>query len=189
MSYVQALYSPESRTPPLPLISIIGCPEYHKDVAEFFVQQLRPPLVSLCANESVEQFVPRAFGGCTSDCLLGSTGSCGGCRMQIIRARQGTPVQGKGAGAVTACRATMLLCTPMHCRPRQALLCRATIAWHLEGQTQKKRGHEEHSMEWQHLVIKAQASARQALLLTMLLLQVPGQQHRKRHIQRCALHA
>ena len=62
MSLVQQYYSPEHRTPPLPLIALIGCPEHHKDVGDFFVQHLRPPLVSLSSTEPVEQFVPRAFG-------------------------------------------------------------------------------------------------------------------------------
>ncbi|KAL6759174.1 hypothetical protein V8C86DRAFT_1349583 [Haematococcus lacustris] len=53
---------PEQRTPPLPLIALVGCPEYHKDVSDYFVSQLKPPLVSLSANEPVEQFVHRYFG-------------------------------------------------------------------------------------------------------------------------------
>ena len=58
---MQTYFPPEHRTPPLPLIALVGCPEFHKEVGDYFVQQLRPPLVSLSSAEPVEQFVPRAF--------------------------------------------------------------------------------------------------------------------------------
>jgi hypothetical protein len=61
-SYVQALFPPEHRTPPLPLVALIGCSEYHKDIGDYFTQQHRPLLVSLSSSEPLEQFVPRAFG-------------------------------------------------------------------------------------------------------------------------------
>ena len=60
MSIVQS-FPPEHRTPPLPLIALVGCPEHHKEVGDYFVQLLRPPLVSLSSAEPVEQFLPRAF--------------------------------------------------------------------------------------------------------------------------------
>jgi len=63
VSYVQNYYPLEYRTPPLPLVALIGCPEVHKDVADFFVHQLRPPLVSLfTSTEPTEQFLSRNFG-------------------------------------------------------------------------------------------------------------------------------
>lgn len=66
---IPSLFSPEHRTPPLPLVALIGNPEYHKDAADYFVQQLRPPLVSLSSTEPVEQFVPRAFGESSQTCM------------------------------------------------------------------------------------------------------------------------
>ena len=60
---VQSQYPLEYRTPPLPLVALIGCNEVHKEVADFFVHQLRPPLVSLFTSaEATEQFVARNFG-------------------------------------------------------------------------------------------------------------------------------
>ena len=60
---VQSQYPLEYRTPPLPLVALIGCNEVHKEVADFFVHQLRPPLVSLFTTaEATEQFVARNFG-------------------------------------------------------------------------------------------------------------------------------
>ncbi|GAX76923.1 hypothetical protein CEUSTIGMA_g4370.t1 [Chlamydomonas eustigma] len=62
-SSVQSLYPLEYRTPPLPLVALVGCNEAHKDVADFFVHQLKPPLVSLFTTaEATEQFVARNFG-------------------------------------------------------------------------------------------------------------------------------
>lgn len=55
-------YPPEYRTPPLPLIALLGCPEHHKDVGDYLVQQHRPPLVSLSSAEPLDSFVPRVFG-------------------------------------------------------------------------------------------------------------------------------
>lgn len=63
MNYVQLYYPQEHRTPPLPLVALLGCVELHKDVGDYFIQQLRPPLVALGCTEPLEQFVPRAFGG------------------------------------------------------------------------------------------------------------------------------
>ena len=61
--HVQSQYPLEYRTPPLPLVALIGCHEVHKEVADFFVHQLRPPLVSLFTTaEATEQFVARNFG-------------------------------------------------------------------------------------------------------------------------------
>lgn len=60
---VHSIYPLEYRTPPLPLVALVGCNEYHKEVAEFFVHHLRPPLVSLFTSaEATEQFVARNFG-------------------------------------------------------------------------------------------------------------------------------
>ncbi|MEW5315259.1 MAG: hypothetical protein WDW38_006702 [Sanguina aurantia] len=55
-------YPPEYRTPPLPLIALLGCPEHHKDVGDYLVQQHRSPLVSLSSAEPLDSFVPRVFG-------------------------------------------------------------------------------------------------------------------------------
>lgn len=60
---MQSSYPLEFRTPPLPLVALIGCAEVHKDVADFFVHHLRPPLVSLFTTaEATEQFIARNFG-------------------------------------------------------------------------------------------------------------------------------
>ncbi len=61
MAFVQQFYSHEFRSPPVPLVALVGCPELHKPISEFFLHALKPPLVSLCCNEPVEHFVPRAF--------------------------------------------------------------------------------------------------------------------------------
>jgi hypothetical protein len=63
-SAVAQFYSVEQRTPPLPLIALIGCPEVHRDVSDYFVTQLKPPLVTLSAggSEPLEAFVSRHFG-------------------------------------------------------------------------------------------------------------------------------
>lgn len=70
MSHVQNYYPLEYRTPPLPLVALIGSVDYHRDFADFFVHQLRPPLVTLHgAAELTEQFVARHFGAYGAACL------------------------------------------------------------------------------------------------------------------------
>ena len=63
MTTIQSQYPLEYRTPPLPLVALIGCNEVHKEVADFFVHSLRPPLVSLFTTaEATDQFIARNFG-------------------------------------------------------------------------------------------------------------------------------
>eukprot|EP00798_Chlamydomonas_sp_ICE-L_P013771 gene13771-19679_t len=59
---VQTLFPPEHRTPPLPLVSLFGSPECHKCVSDYFVQILRPPLVSLSAAEPIDGSLAKYFG-------------------------------------------------------------------------------------------------------------------------------
>jgi len=57
-------YPVEYKSPPLPLIAFVGCPELHKDIGTFFSQVLRPPLLSLGVADASEQLLTRVFGGC-----------------------------------------------------------------------------------------------------------------------------
>jgi hypothetical protein len=62
VSYVNACYGHEFRSPPVPLVALLGCPEAHRQLSDFCLHALRPPLVTLCcAAEPLEHFVPRAF--------------------------------------------------------------------------------------------------------------------------------
>lgn len=61
-NFVASFYPQEHRTPPLPLVALLGCPELHREIGDFFIQQHRPPLVFHGSNEPIEQFVARAFG-------------------------------------------------------------------------------------------------------------------------------
>ncbi len=60
-NFIATYFLHEYRSPPVPLVALIGCPELHKPLSDFFLHSLKPPLVSLCCTEAVEQFVPRAF--------------------------------------------------------------------------------------------------------------------------------
>lgn len=62
MSYVSAYHPPEVRTPPLPLVAFVGCPEYHKDLGSFLSTALRPPLVSLGVADATDPLLHRIFG-------------------------------------------------------------------------------------------------------------------------------
>ncbi|GIM12975.1 hypothetical protein Vretimale_16160, partial [Volvox reticuliferus] len=62
MNFVTSFYPQEHRTPPLPLVALLGCPELHRDIGDYFIQHHRPPLVFHGSNEPLEQFVSRAFG-------------------------------------------------------------------------------------------------------------------------------
>lgn len=60
-SLVSAAYESSFRSPPVPLVALLGCPEAHKEAADYFLHTLKPPLVSLCCKEPVEQFVQHVF--------------------------------------------------------------------------------------------------------------------------------
>lgn len=62
MNYVSSFYPQEHRTPPLPLVALLGVPELHREISDYFIQQHRPPLVFHGSSEPLEQFVARAFG-------------------------------------------------------------------------------------------------------------------------------
>lgn len=68
----------ELRTPPLPLIAFIGCPELHKDVGMYFNQTLRPPFFSVGLAEPNEQLLIRLFGE-FREWVLFSQCVCRGC--------------------------------------------------------------------------------------------------------------
>ncbi|KAG2431817.1 hypothetical protein HXX76_009311 [Chlamydomonas incerta] len=70
-NFVASFYPQEHRTPPLPLVALLGCPELHREIGDFFIQQHRPPLVFHGSNEPIEQFVSRAFGPKKQLVLLG----------------------------------------------------------------------------------------------------------------------
>lgn len=55
-------FPPETRTPPLPVIAFIGCPELHKDVGSFFNHTIRPPFFSVGLAEPSESLLVRLFG-------------------------------------------------------------------------------------------------------------------------------
>lgn len=55
-------YPPELRTPPLPLVALVGSPELHREAGAFFSQTLRPPIVSVGVAEAKEQLLSRLFG-------------------------------------------------------------------------------------------------------------------------------
>lgn len=52
----------ELRTPPLPVISFINCPELHKDIGTYFNATLRPPLFFVSLPEANEAVLARLFG-------------------------------------------------------------------------------------------------------------------------------
>ena len=52
----------ELRTPPLPVISFINCPELHKDIGTYFNSNLRPPLFFVSLPEANEAVLVRLFG-------------------------------------------------------------------------------------------------------------------------------
>lgn len=56
-------YPAELRTPPLPLVALVGSPELHREVGSYFSQGLRPPVVSVVGvAEPNEQLLGRLFG-------------------------------------------------------------------------------------------------------------------------------
>lgn len=58
----------ELRTPPLPVVAFISCPELHKDIGTFFNANLRPPLFFVSLPEANESVLARLFGAWK--CLL-----------------------------------------------------------------------------------------------------------------------
>jgi hypothetical protein len=64
---VSSNYAHELRSPPVPLVALLGHPERHKLLSEAFLHTLKPPLVSLCCTEPVENFVPRVFSTGAAD--------------------------------------------------------------------------------------------------------------------------
>jgi hypothetical protein len=56
--------APELRTPPLPVVALVGCPELHKDVGAFFGATMRPPFYSVGLAEPNEAALQRMFGVC-----------------------------------------------------------------------------------------------------------------------------
>ncbi|KAG2485655.1 hypothetical protein HYH03_015627 [Edaphochlamys debaryana] len=71
MNFVASFYPQEHRTPPLPLVALIGCSELHREISDYFIQHHRPPLVFHGSNEPLEQFVARAFGPKKQSPLVG----------------------------------------------------------------------------------------------------------------------
>jgi hypothetical protein len=68
MAYLQ-MYAAEHRTPPLPLVALLGgSPELQREVADFYIMNYRPPLVfhGAASSEPLEQYLERAFGRPTS---------------------------------------------------------------------------------------------------------------------------
>ena len=64
MAYLQ-MYAAEHRTPPLPLVAVLGgSPELQRTVTDFFIAQHKPPLVfhAAASNEPLEQYLEKAFG-------------------------------------------------------------------------------------------------------------------------------
>jgi hypothetical protein len=60
-SAVQQL-PPELRTPPLPLVALVGHPELHAAVGAWMSQVLRPPILCHAVAEPSEPIVARLFG-------------------------------------------------------------------------------------------------------------------------------
>eukprot|EP00882_Tetradesmus_deserticola_P019658 GHRQ01021179.1.p1 GENE.GHRQ01021179.1~~GHRQ01021179.1.p1 ORF type:complete len:191 (+),score=59.16 GHRQ01021179.1:301-873(+) len=52
----------ELRTPPLPVIAFVGCPELHKDVGSYFNHTIRPPFFAVGLAEANESLLVRLFG-------------------------------------------------------------------------------------------------------------------------------
>lgn len=52
----------ELRTPPLPVLAFINCPELHKDIGTYFNATLRPPLFFVSLPEANEAVLARLFG-------------------------------------------------------------------------------------------------------------------------------
>lgn len=64
MSVAQS-YSVEHRTPPTPLVALVGCNEHHHEITEYFLQLAKTAPTRLCSiscTESLEQFMTKAFG-------------------------------------------------------------------------------------------------------------------------------
>lgn len=53
----------ELRTPPLPLVALVGHPEVHRDLGVWASQVLRPPLVAIAVADANESVLARLFGG------------------------------------------------------------------------------------------------------------------------------
>ena len=53
----------ELRTPPLPLVALVGHPEVHRELGVWASQVLRPPLVAIAVAEANESVLARLFGG------------------------------------------------------------------------------------------------------------------------------
>lgn len=62
MAFSNQFYTPEQRSPPLPLVALCGCPEHHEELGHHFTYSHKPPLVCLSATDPLEQFAQRAFG-------------------------------------------------------------------------------------------------------------------------------
>jgi hypothetical protein len=62
----QALQSlpQELRTPPLPLVALVGSPEVHREFGVWASQVLRPPLVAVAVADANEGVLTRLFGEC-----------------------------------------------------------------------------------------------------------------------------
>jgi len=60
----QALQSlpTELRTPPLPLIALVGSPEVHREFGVWATQVLRPPMVAMAVADANEPVLARLFG-------------------------------------------------------------------------------------------------------------------------------
>jgi hypothetical protein len=52
----------ELRTPPLPLIVFIGCPDVHKEVGISINQYVHPPFFPIGLTEPSEPLLVRVFG-------------------------------------------------------------------------------------------------------------------------------
>lgn len=62
MQYVQTYFATEVRTPPLPLVALVGCADVHKDVGYYLSTAMRPPLVSLAVPDAGDQLLSHVFG-------------------------------------------------------------------------------------------------------------------------------
>lgn len=56
------LQSADLRTPPLPLVACINCPELHKDVGAYFNANSRSPVFAVSLPEANETVLARMFG-------------------------------------------------------------------------------------------------------------------------------
>jgi hypothetical protein len=64
-SFIQSFHPLEHRTPPLPLVALFGLTDVFKDIADFFSQSLKPPLVSTYnTSEATELLAAKLFGSC-----------------------------------------------------------------------------------------------------------------------------